>query len=169
MGSVLKLRYMYLNFNAKPLHTHMTPLHYVQDLDPVSTMDQAQKHRDACDACHYRKIRCPFTSPGACSNCQRFGRVCAFSPRDEMGRPKRSTAKKGREGPRKKSTAKSSPLKKQDDSDQPLQSTEDKIMPDALAEGDSAMPVETVDMSFPDEWQTLLSFPVDEKDSMLYA
>ena len=141
----------------------------LQDLDRFPTMNQAQKHRDACDACHYRKIRCPFSGPGACANCQSFGRVCVFSPRDEMGRPKRSTAKKGREGPRKKSRSKSSPPKKQDDLDQPLQSTEDKIMPDAFAKEESTIPVETVDMSFPDEWQNFLSFPADEKDSMLYA
>ena len=148
----------------------VTPLQLrLQDLDRFSTMDQAQKHRDACDACHYRKIRCPFTGPGACTNCQRFGRVCAFSPRDEMGRPKRSTAKKGREGPRKKSTAKSSPPEKHDDLDQPLQSTEDKTMPDAFANEESTMLVETVDMSFPGEWQNLLSFPADEEDFTLYA
>lgn len=86
-----------------------------------------------------------------------------------MGRPKRSSAKKGREGPRKKSTAKSSPPKKQDDPDQPLQSTEDKIIPDVLAKEESTMPIETVDTSFPDDWQNFLSFPFDEKDSMLYA
>ncbi|CAD6582229.1 MAG: hypothetical protein ASARMPREDX12_000870 [Alectoria sarmentosa] len=85
-----------------------------------------------------------------------------------MGRPKRSTAKKGREGPRKKSRSKSSPPKKQDDLDQPLQSTEDKIMPDAFAKEESTIPVETVDMSFPDEWQNFLSFPADEKDSMFF-
>ena len=132
-------------------------------------MNQAQKHRDACDACHYRKIRCPFTGPGACSNCQSFGRVCSFSPRNEMGRPKRSTAKKGREGPRRKPTAKSTPPKKQDDPDQPRQSTEDKIMADDFAKEESAMPPETLDMKFPDEWQNFLSFPADEKNCMLYA
>ena len=86
-----------------------------------------------------------------------------------MGRPKRSTAKKGREGPRKKSTAKSSPPKGHDDLDQPRQSTEDKMMPDAFANEESTMPVETVDMSFPGEWQNLLSFPADEEDFTLYA
>ena len=86
-----------------------------------------------------------------------------------MGRPKRSTAKKGREGSRKKSTAKSSPPNKQDDSDQPLQSTEDKNMPDAFAKEESTVPVEAVDMNFPDEWQNLLSLPADEIDSILYA
>ncbi len=141
----------------------------LQDLDRSPTMNQAQKHRDACDACHYRKIRCPFTGPGACSNCQTFGRVCAFSPKDEMGRPKRSTAKRSREGPRKKSTAKDSTPKKQDDPDKPLQSTEDKPMPEAFAKEKSTMPVETVEMNFPDEWQNFLSFPADEKGSMLYA
>ena len=132
-------------------------------------MDQAQKHRDACDACHYRKIRCPFTGPGACSNCQSFGRVCAFSPRDEMGRPKKSTAKKGRQGPKKKPTAKSSPPKKQDDPDQPLQCTQDKIMLDTSSKEEITKPVETVDMSFPEDWQNFLSFPADEQDYMLYA
>ena len=132
-------------------------------------MDQAQKHREACDACHYRKIRCPFTGPGACSNCQSFGRVCAFSPRDEMGRPKKSTAKKGRQGPRKKPMAKNSLPKKSDDPDQPLQCTEDKIMLDTPSKGESTKPVERVDMSFPEEWQNFLSFPADEQDYMLYA
>ena len=132
-------------------------------------MDQAQKHRDACDACHYRKIRCPFSGPGACSNCQSFGRVCAFSPRDEMGRPKKSTAKKGRQASKKKPTAKSSPPTKQDDPDQPLQCPEDKIMLDTSSKEESTKPVETVDMSFPEEWQNFLSFPANEQDYMLYA
>ena len=86
-----------------------------------------------------------------------------------MGRPKRSTAKKGRDGPRKKPTAKSTPPKKQDDPDQPLQSTEDKIGPDEASKEESMMPLETLDMKFPDEWQNFLSFPADEKNFMLYA
>ena len=42
-------------------------------------------------------------------------------------------------------------------------------MPDAFAKEESTVPLEAVDMNFPDEWQNLLSFPVDEKDSILYA
>ncbi|KAM7204960.1 hypothetical protein V8F33_001201 [Rhypophila sp. PSN 637] len=44
--------------------------------------------RDACDACHARKTRCPSEGVGACGNCRRTGQVCQFSPRSEMGRPK---------------------------------------------------------------------------------
>lgn len=53
-------------------------------------------HRSACDECHDRKIKCTTSVPGACLNCQGTGRVCIFSPRDEMGRP-RKTGRKGRE------------------------------------------------------------------------
>ena len=85
-----------------------------------------------------------------------------------MGRPKKATTKKGREGPRKKSTAKASTPKKQDP-DQPIQSTEEKTLPDAPTKEEHSMTVEPVDMTFPDEWQNFLSFPMDDKDSMLYA
>ncbi|KAM7215802.1 hypothetical protein V8F06_008825 [Rhypophila decipiens] len=44
--------------------------------------------RDACDACHARKTRCPSEGVGACGNCRRTGQVCQFSPRSEMGRPR---------------------------------------------------------------------------------
>ena len=130
---------------------------------------QAQKHRDACDACHYRKIRCPFAGPGACSNCQNSGRVCVFSPRDEMGRPKKCTPKKGREGTRKRSSTKNSLPKKQDEPEHPTQPAEDKILPDVITKEEGTILVEGVDLSFPDEWQDFLSFPVDEKDIVLYA
>ena len=86
-----------------------------------------------------------------------------------MGRPKKSTAKKGRQGPKKKPTAKSSRPKEQDDPDQSLQCTEDKIMLDTSSKEESTKPVETVDMTFPEEWQNFLSFPADEQDYMLYA
>ena len=43
--------------------------------------------RDACDECHSRKIRCP-AATGACLNCRAAGRICTFSPRKHMGRPK---------------------------------------------------------------------------------
>jgi hypothetical protein len=35
-------------------------------------------HREACDACHYRKVRCSSAtgSMGACWNCQKHGRRC---------------------------------------------------------------------------------------------
>ncbi|KAI1100337.1 hypothetical protein F4804DRAFT_336348 [Jackrogersella minutella] len=44
--------------------------------------------REACDACHRRKMRCPHEGVGACANCRRTGQICQFSPRDEMGRPR---------------------------------------------------------------------------------
>ena len=47
-------------------------------------------HRSACDECHDRKIKCTTNAPGACLNCQGTGRVCIFSPRDEMGRPRKT-------------------------------------------------------------------------------
>ncbi|USP75031.1 hypothetical protein yc1106_02305 [Curvularia clavata] len=47
-------------------------------------------HRSACDECHDRKIKCTTNAPGACLNCQGTGRVCIFSPRDEMGRPRKA-------------------------------------------------------------------------------
>ncbi|KAL6720036.1 hypothetical protein ACLMJK_001957 [Lecanora helva] len=132
-------------------------------------MNQAQKHRDACDACHYRKIRCILTSPGACSNCQNSGRVCAFSPRDEMGRPKKSAPKKSRENARKKSASKNPsppiPPKKQDDPDHPLPSTEDKTMPDAFPKEESTMPADTIPVGFSEDWQNFLAFPSDDKDN----
>ena len=43
--------------------------------------------REACDECHTRKIRCP-AATGACLNCRTAGRICTFSPRKAMGRPK---------------------------------------------------------------------------------
>ena len=86
-----------------------------------------------------------------------------------MGRPKKATTKKGREGPRKKAAAKASPPKKQEDPDQPIPSTEEKTLPDAPIKEDHSMTAEPVDMSFPDEWHNFLSFPMDDKDSMLYA
>ncbi|KAK4118272.1 hypothetical protein N657DRAFT_403505 [Parathielavia appendiculata] len=51
-------------------------------------MDRDIVLRDACDACHRRKMRCPSEGAGACANCRRTGQVCQFSPRSEMGRPR---------------------------------------------------------------------------------
>ncbi|KAL9594713.1 MAG: hypothetical protein Q9219_006877 [cf. Caloplaca sp. 3 TL-2023] len=48
--------------------------------------------RDACDECHARKIRCP-AGTAACLNCQAAGRICVFSPRKHMGRPKNGARK----------------------------------------------------------------------------
>ena len=156
------------------LFSEFVPLYLSPRRSPTLRMNQpqvqAQKHRDACDACHYRKIRCPFAGPGACSNCQSSGRVCVFSPRDEMGRPKKCAPKKGA---RKRSTTKNSPPKKQEEPEipiQPIQPIEDnKTLPNAPAKEEGTIPVEGVDLSFPDEWQDFLSFPVDEKDIVLYA
>jgi len=153
-------------YPAKP-HV-LTPPHHRKPSEPVA-MNQIQKHREACDACHNRKIRCPFVGPGACSNCQNTGQVCVFSPRDEMGRPKKCNTKKGREGPRKRPSTKNSLPKKQEDSDQPTQSTNDKTWPNVFTQREGSMPVEAADLSFPDEWQNFLSFPTDEFDSILYA
>lgn len=50
--------------------------------------------RDACDTCHRRKIRCPTEAVGACSNCRKSGQVCVYSPRSEMGRPRRKRGEK---------------------------------------------------------------------------
>ena len=52
--------------------------------------------RDACDACHKRKMRCPPDGVGACLNCRRTGQVCQYSPRCEMGRPRLTSPTKKR-------------------------------------------------------------------------
>ncbi|KAI4101560.1 MAG: hypothetical protein L6R37_004886 [Teloschistes peruensis] len=52
-------------------------------------------HREACDECHRRKIRC-LNGTGACLKCQATGHTCTFSPRKGMGRPKNGERKKGR-------------------------------------------------------------------------
>lgn len=67
-----------------------------------------QKHREACDACHDRKIQCPSKGPGACSNCQTTGRICVFSPREEMGRPRKAGKRKERDGPHTRQKSKAS-------------------------------------------------------------
>lgn len=53
-----------------------------------------QKYRDACDQCHIRKIKCISDQKGACFGCRHNARRCVFSPRDEMGRPKRAAQSK---------------------------------------------------------------------------
>jgi ribosomal protein L37AE/L43A len=61
----------------------------------MTNMEQQQTvHRNACDSCHIRKVRCTTNGPGACQNCQDNFRVCTFSPRDEMGRPKKNGNKR---------------------------------------------------------------------------
>lgn len=54
------------------------------------TSQQTQSHvRDACDACHRRKIRCVASSEGgACHHCQSRGLSCYFLPRHRSGRPR---------------------------------------------------------------------------------
>ncbi|KAJ5654236.1 hypothetical protein N7490_001239 [Penicillium lividum] len=50
----------------------------------------AQPHvRNACDACHKRKIRCIMSrSGGSCHNCKSRGLSCYFLPRHKSGRPR---------------------------------------------------------------------------------
>jgi Fungal Zn(2)-Cys(6) binuclear cluster domain len=62
----------------------------------ISTMaDQEQSylgHRDACDECHQRKVRC-IAESGACRNCISLGKTCIYSTKVPVGRPrKRKTA-----------------------------------------------------------------------------
>lgn len=48
--------------------------------------------RDACDACHTRKIRCVTPQGGGpCCNCQSKDLACYFLPRYKSGRPRAST------------------------------------------------------------------------------
>lgn len=61
-----------------------------------SSKSQEAPPREACDECHTRKIRCPSATSGACLNCRTTGRICTFSPRKGMGRPKNSERKKSR-------------------------------------------------------------------------
>ena len=51
--------------------------------------------RDACDVCHRRKTRCLTQGTGACVACRTSGRTCVFSPRSNMGRPRRGAAPEG--------------------------------------------------------------------------
>jgi hypothetical protein len=45
-------------------------------------------HRDACDECHRRKIRC-IADHGACQYCIHWGNSCTYSPRVPLGRPRK--------------------------------------------------------------------------------
>lgn len=53
-------------------------------------MFATQSHiRNACDACHKRKIRCIMSrSGGSCHNCKSRGLSCYFLPRYKSGRPR---------------------------------------------------------------------------------
>ncbi|KAK2612052.1 hypothetical protein QQS21_001901 [Conoideocrella luteorostrata] len=53
-------------------------------------MSNSQSHvRNACDACHKRKIRCHMPSEGgSCLNCLSKGLRCYFLPRHKSGRPR---------------------------------------------------------------------------------
>ena len=44
--------------------------------------------RAACDSCHARKIRCTMSIRNRCRSCHENDRVCKFSPRLTMGRPR---------------------------------------------------------------------------------
>lgn len=58
--------------------------------DDSKFMFAAQSHvRNACDACHKRKIRCIVSrSGGPCHNCKSRGLSCYFLPRYKSGRPR---------------------------------------------------------------------------------
>lgn len=45
-------------------------------------------HRDACDECHQRKVRCTAES-GACGNCIIQSKTCMYSPKVPVGRPRK--------------------------------------------------------------------------------
>lgn len=52
--------------------------------------DGLQRVRNACEACHERKIKCKTsTSGGPCQSCAANGRSCFFLPRIKAGRPRR--------------------------------------------------------------------------------
>lgn len=61
-----------------------------------------QKLRDACDACHIKKVKCASNGIGACYNCRINSTSCTYSPRDQMGRP----TKNNKDTRRKRPTAK---------------------------------------------------------------
>lgn len=64
----------------------------VIDLSPESVilvLKMGQARRDACDSCHFRKIRCWSTTHGICYPCQSHGRTCVFGNRKAMGRPRK--------------------------------------------------------------------------------
>ncbi|KAF6798269.1 hypothetical protein CSOJ01_12701 [Colletotrichum sojae] len=50
--------------------------------------------RDACDNCHRKKSRCHSEGSGACVDCRQTGQACVFSPRRQMGRPRREPGQK---------------------------------------------------------------------------
>ena len=58
--------------------------------DDSKVIFAAQSHvRNACDACHKRKIRCIMSrSGGSCHNCKSRGLSCYFLPRYKSGRPR---------------------------------------------------------------------------------
>jgi len=65
--------------------------------DPTEAEQPKQVHREACEECHHRKIRC-VTERGACQNCIQFGRSCTYSPRVPMGRPRKRKAESTSKG-----------------------------------------------------------------------
>ncbi|GJC99434.1 C6 zinc finger domain protein [Colletotrichum higginsianum IMI 349063] len=77
--------------------------------------------RNACDACHKLKTKCPSEGAGACANCRRKGQICKYSPRSEMGRPRatapeKSPAQKQQSGKRSASVQDASPRKRRQSS-----------------------------------------------------
>ncbi|KAI5199197.1 hypothetical protein AUEXF2481DRAFT_42612 [Aureobasidium subglaciale EXF-2481] len=70
---------------TEPLYS---TLHHKRPTYPFHFMTMAKTHREACNECHTRKIKCPF-AVGACTNCVTNGRACVFGLMSEMGRPKR--------------------------------------------------------------------------------
>ncbi|KAF9876733.1 C6 zinc finger domain protein [Colletotrichum karsti] len=52
--------------------------------------------RQACDTCHFKKIRClrvpEAGNDGPCKRCSREGIACVFSPASKTGRPKKASA-----------------------------------------------------------------------------
>lgn len=68
-----------------------------KSLFSIAIMDPPYKstfvHREACDECHFRKVRCLSTGK-ACQNCISNRQRCVFSPRNPAGRPQKRTSSK---------------------------------------------------------------------------
>lgn len=93
--------------------------------------------REACDACHRRKMRCPAEGVGACLNCRRTGQVCQSSPRSEMGRPRRQSVTGRRTKSGRSSTTKDSAN---------LSRGSSELSPMAVSETSTSQPKETIPM-----------------------
>lgn len=60
-------------------------------MEQAAVPQQLPVHREACDGCHHRKVRC-VSGNGACDNCISLNKSCIFSPRTLMGRPRKRKA-----------------------------------------------------------------------------